>query len=267
MQATGNDFIVVDAHNMEQDWQALASAMCKRRFGVGADGLILVLPSDKGHFRMREFNPDGSEAEACGNGLRCFVRYVTDKGLTEDRTLEIETMTGIREAWYNSGFMGVAMGSPMLAPHEIPIEIKDDTYPIFNYPIELKDSEIRASFVSMGNPHTVSFIDKPVDNFPLDRIGPQIEHHPIFPNRTNFEVVNVVGKGKLWARVWERGAGETLSCGSGACAIAVCARLQEFVGDRTEIELPGGTLVVEWDGKGEVWLSGPAEIVFEGDWG
>lgn len=265
MQATGNDFIVVDAHNMEQDWPALASAMCKRRFGVGADGLILVLPSDKAHFRMREFNPDGSEAEACGNGLRCFVRYVVDKGLSGENALKIETMAGIREVQHNSGLVRVAMGSPVFSPQDIPVEVDDDTYPILNYLIELNDSEIKASFVSMGNPHAVAFMDKSVDNFPLSGIGPQIEHHSIFPNRMNFEIVNVVGNGKLKARVWERGAGETLSCGSGACAIAVCARLQEFVGDRTEIELPGGTLVVEWDGKGEVWLSGSAEIVFDGE--
>ncbi|MFP4642158.1 MAG: diaminopimelate epimerase [Dehalococcoidia bacterium] len=266
MQATGNDFIVVDAHKIEQDWPALAHAMCRRRFGVGADGLILVLPSDKAHFRMRMLNPDGSEAEACGNGLRCFVRYAVDKRLTGEKALKIETMAGIREAQYNSGFVRVAMGSPLLAPQDIPVEVKSETYPILNYSIELSDSEIEASFVSMGNPHAVAFIDRPVDSFPLTGVGPHIEYHPIFPNRTNFEVVNVVGKGKLKARVWERGAGETLSCGTGACAIAVAARLQEVVGDRTEVELPGGTLVVEWDGKEEVWLSGPAEIIFDGKW-
>ncbi len=266
MQAAGNDFIVADAHNMEQDWPALVSAMCKRRFGVGADGLILVLPSDSAHFRMRMFNPDGSEAEACGNGLRCFVRYLVDRGLTGEKDLKVETMAGIRDAQYNTGVVRVAMGSPLLAPQEIPVEVKDDTYPILDYLIELNDSEIKASFVSMGNPHAVTFIEKPVDSFPLSSIGPQIEAHPTFPNRTNFEVVNMVGKGKLKARVWERGAGETMSCGTGACAIAVAARLHEIVSDRAEVELPGGTLSVEWDGKEEVWLSGPAEAVFEGEW-
>lgn len=267
MQATGNDFIVVHAYNMERDWPALASAMCRRRFGVGADGLILVLPSDKACFRMREFNPDGSEAEACGNGLRCFVRYVVDKRLAEDVDLKIETIAGIRKARYNSGLIQVAMGSPVFSPKDVPVKVEAKAYPVLNHPLKLKDGEIKASFVSMGNPHAVAFMEKSVDSFPLPDIGPQIECHQIFPNRTNFEVVNVMGKGKLKARVWERGVGETLSCGSGACAIAVCARLQEFAGDRTEVELPGGKLVVEWGGKGEVWLSGPAEIVFDGEFG
>ncbi|MCL0035930.1 diaminopimelate epimerase [Dehalococcoidia bacterium] len=266
MQATGNDFVVLDALQMEQDWPDLAGAMCKHRFGIGADGLILVLSSDKADFRMRIFNPDGSEAEACGNGLRCFVRYVIEKGLTGKMRLKIETPAGIREAQATSDLVQVAMGLPEFAPDKIPVRIERVTVPVLDYPLKLKDVEIKTSLVSMGNPHAVCFLDQPVADFPLSDIGPQIEHHQIFPNRTNFEIVNVVGRGSLRARVWERGAGETLSCGSGACAIAVAARLHGFGDDMIEIELPGGTLWVGWDGRGEVGLGGPAAMVFEGEW-
>ncbi|MBT9149602.1 MAG: diaminopimelate epimerase [Dehalococcoidia bacterium] len=285
MQATGNDFVLLDAHQVEQNWPELARDMCRRHFGIGADGLILVLPSDKADFRMRMFNPDGSEAEACGNGLRCFVRYVIEKRLTGKTRLKIETRAGIREAsiefrvsssegggvaskleTQNSKLLvRVAMGLPEFAPDKIPVRIESVTVPVLDYPLNLKDIEIKMSLVSMGNPHAVCFLDEPVAGFPLSDIGPQIEHHQVFPNRTNFEIVNVVGKRQLRARVWERGAGETLSCGSGACAIAVAARLHGFGDDMIEIELPGGTLMVGWDGRGEVWLSGPAETVFEGE--
>jgi diaminopimelate epimerase len=266
MQATGNDFVVLDAFQMEQDWPDLARAMCKRRFGIGADGLILVLSSDKADFRMRMFNPDGSEAEACGNGLRCFVRCVIEKGLTVKTKLAIETLAGIRETEATSDSVRVSMGLPEFAPDKIPVRIESVTIPVLDYPIELAGREIKASFVSMGNPHAVCFLDEPLTDFPLTDIGPRIEHHQVFPNRINFEIVNAVGKGYLRARVWERGVGETLSCGSGACAIAVAARLRGLGDDTIEVELPGGTLRVDWDGRGEVWLSGPAVVVFEGEW-
>jgi diaminopimelate epimerase len=265
MQATGNDFVVIDARKARRDWPELAKAVCQRRFGVGSDGLILILSSAKADFRMRMFNPDGSEAEACGNGLRCFVRYVVEKRLTNKRELKIETLAGIREAKIEADLVRVAMGAPQFAPAQIPANIESQSAPVLDYPISVNGREIKVSLVSMGNPHAVSFLNDPVADFPLSDIGPRIEHHPIFPNRTNFEVVNVLEK-KLRARVWERGAGETLSCGSGACAIAVAARLHGFVGNEVELELPGGRLRVEWEGRGEVWLSGPAEMVFEGEW-
>ena len=266
MQATGNDFVVIDACKMQRDWPELARAMCQRRFGVGSDGLILVLPSDEADFRMRMFNPDGSEAEACGNGLRCFVRYVIEKGLTNVTDLRIETLAGIREAQAKADLVRVAMGVPELTPDKIPVKVDSTTVPVLDYPIKLKDTEIKASFISMGNPHAACFLNDPVADFPLLDIGPQVERHPIFPNRTNFGIANVVSRGQLKARVWERGAGETLSCGSGACAIAVAARLHGLANDKIGVELPGGTLRVDWDGRGEVHLSGPAETVFEGEW-
>jgi len=266
MQATGNDFILIDARAFEYDWRGLARTMCQRRFGVGADGLILILPSLRADYRIHMFNPDGSEAEACGNGLRCSVRYAIEKGLTSKTELRIETLAGIREAHTEVDLVRVAMGVPQFDPVEIPANIESQTTPVLDYPIEVNRRELKVSLVSMGNPHAVCFINEPVADFPLPDIGPLVEHHPIFPNRTNFEIVNMVDKRLLRARVWERGAGLTLSCGSGACAIMVAARLHDFVGDEVELELPGGMLGVGWDGRGEVWLSGPAETVFEGEW-
>ncbi len=271
-QATGNDFILIDARGLERNWAELAKVMCRRRFGVGADGLILVLESEKADFRMREFNPDGSEAEACGNGLRCFAKWVIDKRLIEGTKLKVETLGGIREAEAELSqgkvtSVWVGMGSPRFAPAEIPARVAAETpKPILNYPVKVGGQEIKVSLVSMGNPHAVSFLSEPVSEFPLSKIGPEMENHPLFPNRINFEIVNVESRDIVKARVWERGVGETLSCGSGACAIAVVAKLLEMVTDKVKIKLPGGMLEVEWDGKGEVRLGGPAEMVFEGEW-
>ncbi len=271
LQATGNDFILIDARELEKDWSSLATTICDRHFGVGADGLLLVLKSEVADFGMRMFNPDGSEAEACGNGLRCFTKYVIDHGLADSQELVVETIGGIRRV--RSHTIGgevkqveVDMGIPRLRPEEIPISIQVDITPIMDYPIQIEDRELRLTFVSMGNPHAVCFIEKEVAGFPLSKLGPLIECHPIFPQRTNFEVAKVLSPKQVIARVWERGAGETLSCGSGACAIAVAAQLHGWVGNQVEVALPGGVLTVKWDGRGEVRLTGPAEVVFEGEW-
>ena len=266
MQATGNDFVVFDARTIDVDWPSLAKDACRRHFGIGSDGLILILDSEKADFRMRMFNPDGSEAEACGNGLRCFVRYVIGKSLTDKIDLKVETLAGIREAKYQNDLIRVEMGQPQLAPEQIPAIVEGHEAPVLNYPLNLNGWEFEVSLVSMGNPHAIHFLNDPIDSFPLSTIGPQIEHHQMFPNRTNFEIVNIVNRNELKARVWERGAGETWSCGSGACAIAVAARLSGITEDLVQIELPGGILKIEWDGVGQVWLSGPAEFVFEGTW-
>ncbi len=269
MQATGNDFIVIDARGLERDWPELAKAMCQCRFGVGADGLILLLSSQVADLRMRMFNPDGSEAEACGNGLRCLARYAVESGLAPAQELKVETMAGIRAVSpkVEEGVVSsvrVAMGRPEFAPAAIPAKL--DIMPIIDYAITVAGKKLKVDILSMGNPHAVRFMEKPVAHFALAKIGPEVENHPIFPHRTNFEVANVVNRGQIRARVWERGAGETLSCGTGACAIAVVARLHGYVDDKVDIILPGGTLTVDWDGAGEVYLSGPAEFVFEGEW-
>ena len=269
MQATGNDFILIDARSVERDWSEMAKDMCQRHFGVGADGLILLLSSKVADLGMRMFNPDGSEAEACGNGLRCLAKYAVEGGLAPARELKVETMAGIRAVSpkVEKGVVSsvrVAMGRPQFAPADIPAKL--DIMPIRDYPITVAGTKLKVDILSIGNPHTVSFVTEPVAHFPLAEIGPEVENHPIFPSRTNFEVANAVSRQQIRARVWERGVGETLSCGTGACAIAVAAQLRGYVGGKVDIILPGGTLTVDWDGAGEVYLSGPAELVFEGEW-
>lgn len=271
LQATGNDFVLIDARRMKRDWSALAKAMCHRNFGVGADGLLLILPSKAADFYMRMFNPDGSEAEACGNGLRCAARYAKESGLARGAEIRIETPAGIKRLQTRGRkSIQVAMGKPILAPSAIPVIVGRTgaraTAPVIDYPLAIGKMKLKITCVSIGNPHAVCFLEQPVDDFPLAEVGPKVERHPMFPNRVNFEIVNVISQSKLRARVWERGAGETLSCGTGACAIAVAARLKKLTDNPVDIILPGGTLTVDWDGRGEVLLSGPAEVVFEGKW-
>jgi diaminopimelate epimerase len=263
MQGTGNDFIVIET-NRNRDWPKLAKAMCERRFGVGADGIILVMPSKSADIRMRIFNPDGSEAEACGNGMRCLARYVIDRGLVGSEEMTIETLGGQRRARAVGEFIQVDMGEPIFKAELIPV--KDTCNKVINHPLRIDGRQLSLTCFSMGNPHAVWFIDDPVDKFPLDEIGPKVERHPFFPKRVNFEIANVIGKDKIRARVWERGAGETLSCGTGACAIAVAAHLHKFCDKAVDIILPGGTLRIDWDGQSEVKLTGPAKQVFNGEW-
>jgi len=279
LQGTGNDFILIDvrepqsndARSLERDWSALARDMCHRHFGVGADGLLLVLPSETADLRLRMFNPDGSEAEACGNGLRCFAKYAIERGLVSGAEFMVETLAGTRSVRTQAEKgIQVVMGVPTLDPAAIPVVVerrdRQDPTPVVDYPITVGDSELRISCVSMGNPHAVCFLSEPITDFPLAEVGPRVEHHHMFPNRVNFAVANVISQNEIRARVWERGAGETLSCGSGACAIAVVSRLKELSNNPVEITLPGGTLTVDWNGVGEVLLSGPAEVVFYGVW-
>ncbi|MGD9116438.1 MAG: diaminopimelate epimerase [Dehalococcoidia bacterium] len=272
LQGAGNDFVLVEADGKSFDWPKLAKEVCHRHFGIGADGLLLLFKS-KGGLRMQIFNSDGSEAEACGNGLRCLVRYSLDRGIvsTDAAEIPIETSAGLRiarlQSQGNKTVIQTGMGKPSFAAGEIPVKLADKPEePILDYPVAIGDNQLALSFASMGNPHAVYFIKTPVADFPLSLIGPEVERHQIFPNRANFEVARVISSKKIEARVWERGVGETLACGSGAAAIAVLARLHGYVDSRTAIELPGGTLSVDWDGSGEVYLSGPAEIVFNGEW-
>ena len=279
MQGAGNDFILVAADDAPRDWPQTGIAMCDRHFGIGADGLLLVMPSDTADFRMRIFNPDGSEAEACGNGLRCLVRYVLDRGLVDAEAQEIlvETVSGTRKARLHKAEgkvvrIQVSMGEPKFRAKDIPVIIEPDEEnlldikPILDYPVTIENRELLLDFVSMGNPHAVYFWQQPVSDFPLARLGPKIERHKLFPNRVNFEVARVIDRQQIEARVWERGAGETLACGSGACAIAVAAQRHGYIDNKVDIKLPEGILAVEWDGVGEVYLSGPAEVVFTGEW-
>ena len=284
LQATGNDFILVDARAMGAEWPKLARAMCDRHFGAGADGLMLVQNSTVADLKMRLFNSDGSEAEVSGNGLRCFAKYAIEKGFIGNvsstaepgkRCLSVETLSGVRnvEAFMSGNkvdWAEVNMGLPRFQPEQIPVNVKVDipisSGRVLSYPLAIDGRKLTLCVLSMGNPHAVTFLKQPVSDFPLDEIGPKVETHPIFPQKTNFEVARVLSRRKIEARVWERGVGETLACGSGASAIAVAGRLLDHVDSEVDIMLPGGLLTVYWDRVGEVLLRGPVEEVFAGEW-
>ncbi len=278
LQAIGNDFIVLDARNMERDWAKLAQDMCHRHFGIGADGLILVMASNAADLKMRILNPDGSEAEVCGNGLICLARYVIGKGIISGSRLTVETLAGNKtiQAFMPRGKVNrakVNMGVPLFKAEDIPVVINReesrggvDITPILDYPLNVAGKELALSFVSMGNPHAVNFLSQPLTKFPLSKVGPEVEKHSMFPERVNFEVATVLNRKQIKARVWERGAGETLACGSGACAIAVIARVKGYIDNEVDIMLPGGDLAIDWGGVGEVYLTGTVEEVFAGEW-
>ena len=277
MHGTANDYIYIDARGLDKDWPSLARQMSDRHLGVGGDGIILILESGVADLKMRMFNADGSEGEMCGNGIRCFAKYAIERDLVPDsrEAVAVETLAGVRTVV--PVFDGekvtaarVSMGAPGLNPNDLPVildaESADLSGPVINYPVRVDSFDLRLTFVSMGNPHAVTFLDQPVEEFDLHTIGPKVEHHAMFPRRVNFEIVNGNGGGHLTARVWERGSGETMACGTGACAIAVAARLQGLSAGAVDINLPGGTLGIDWDGEGEVFLEGPAEEVFSGEW-
>ena len=277
MQGTGNDFLLVETSDEGRDWGALAQAMCERHYGVGADGLMLVMPSEKADVRMRLFNADGSEAEVSGNGVRCLVKYVVERGLARPRDgrLRVEAASGVlaAEAFGEGGRVErvrLSMGAPRFAPREVPV-LTEAEPPLIDLPLEVDGVTLAVTCLSMGNPHAVLFIDSPVAEYPLEQVGPKVERHPAFPARVNFGVGRMLGRERMELRVWERGVGETLACGSGSSAAMVAARLKGLAGDRVDITQPGGPLTVAWDadarsGRGEVFLTGPAEFVFEGDW-
>ena len=272
MHGTGNDFVIIEPPAEEVDWPALAKKACDRHFGIGADGVILALPSERADMRMRIFNPDGSEAEMCGNGIRCLSLYALEKGLArgDGGALTVDTLSGILTAELERKEgqvqqVRVAMGKPRFAAQDLPMAIETDK-PIIDYPLQLDGAQLSVTCLSMGNPHAVHFLSQSLNAYPLETVGPRVEHHPLFPQRTNFEVAFVHDRENIEMRVWERGAGMTMACGSGACAVTVAARLRGMVADKAQVALPGGVLTIEWDGEGDVYLSGPAEFVFEGNW-
>lgn len=265
LQATGNDFVLIQSDE-ERDWSSLAMKLCDRHFGVGADGLIILVPSMIADLGMKIFNQDGSEAEICGNGLRCLVRYAADRGLVDKGVLDIETPAGMKTVRIQGDLFQVDMGIPKFRAGDIPMNIEGNLDIIQDYPFTAGGRDLKLTCLSMGNPHAVHFSEEPVARFPLATIGPEIESHSVFPNRTNFEVANVMSPQRIIARVWERGVGETMSCGTGACAVVIASRLHEWVADEVDVILPGGMITIDWDGVSEVKLRGPAEIVFQGDW-
>ncbi len=270
MQGAGNDYVYVNClDGMIDNVNEAARIISDRHFGVGSDGLVLICPSDKADFRMDMYNSDGSQAEMCGNASRCVGKYVHDKGLTDKTVITLETLAGIKTLELTLGDKGettavrVNMGAPELDPAKIPIA--DDSKDFIDREIEVDGKKWRVTGVSMGNPHAVTFIDD-VDGLDIEKIGPRFENDPLFPRRVNTEFACVRGDKTIRMRVWERGAGETLACGTGACATLVAAALCGLVENEADLELTGGTLHIEWDRESNnVYMTGPAEFVFEGE--
>lgn len=279
MQGAGNDFVVVETADAQRDWVKVAAAMCDRHFGIGADSLLVLSPSQKADIKMRIFDADGSEAEACGNGIRCVAKYLFEKGMTKSgaRKASIETIAGVRDVRLtvsNGKLIGIQvnMGRPVFGAADIPVVIKPGQCrtagkeEMLSCRVALNGTDLLLDLVSMGNPHAVFFYERSVQDFPLSELGPKVEHLDIFPKRTNFEVARVVDRNSIELRVWERGCGETMACGSGACAVAVAAQRHGYADNKVDIKVQGGILTVEWNGHGEVLLNGPAEQVFTGEW-
>lgn len=270
MHGAGNDYVYVDcfAEKLTPDIPGLAIAVSDRHTGIGADGLILICPSEIADARMRMFNADGSESEMCGNGVRCVAKYVYDHGIARQDRLKIETGRGVLtlDLEVRGGLVErvrVNMGAPILEASKIPTTLPGD--PPVRQKISAAGREFEVTCVSMGNPHCITFVDRLSDDWVL-RIGPEVERHPAFPRRVNAEFIQIVSPREFHMRVWERGSGETQACGTGACASAVAGVLTGFTERRVLAHLPGGDLELEWSEKGEVFLTGPAVEVFSGVW-
>lgn len=289
MHSLGNDFIVVDnrAANLKKLPQ-LAIKLCERRFGIGADQLLLLCDSQRADFKMRILNADGSEVEMCGNGIRCLGKFIWETVGAYGNTpslLSIDTLAGIMHLNKKGKLIEVDMGEPILEPEKIPVLIKakgkrqeaevrafhetplhkaQDSKLIINYPLKIKDKTFKITCVSMGNPHAV-IVAKDVPSFPVQFYGPMIESHKFFPKRTNVEFIQILNRNNIRMRVWERGAGETMACGTGASASAVTSALLGLTERKVAIHLPGGKLIINWSEKdNHVYMTGDAVKVFEG---
>jgi len=267
MHGAGNDLIVIDclAGDPVDDWEAFARFVLDRRRGVGGDQLLLVQPSQRADLAMGIRNPDGSTAEMCANGIRAFFKYARDKGLASGDEIRVETLAGIvTPRWLGDDQVEVELTRPVLEPSLIPTTLHE-TGPLVDVPIDVQGQTLQVTAVSMGNPHCVVFVDDPED-YPVETLGPALEEHVAFPRRTNVEFVAVRSPKRLEQRTWERGTGETLACGSGACASGVAAMLSGRSERDVEIHLRGGILRVRWpEDSGPVWLTGPAAHVFDGE--
>ncbi|NQW19155.1 MAG: diaminopimelate epimerase [Chloroflexi bacterium] len=275
LHGAGNDYIAIDGRGIDRDWGALSREMSLLAFGVGSDGIVLVQDSDVAQIRMKVYNPDGSEAEMSGNGIRLFSKFVIDRKIVipvED-ILTVETGGGVRTVWPTMAgekmiSAKVAMGVPTFVPAEIPVDTaKTGNLEIIkNYPIQVGGHDLKITCLAVGNPHAVVVMDEPVEGFPLVEVGPYVENHELFPNRINFEIVNVINRSKIRARIFERGAGETMSSGTGSTASATAARSHGLVDDTVDVIVDGGELRISWDETGEAFLEGPAVEVFTGVW-
>ena len=270
MQGLGNDYVYVNCFKEKiENPSEMAVKVSDRHFGIGSDGLILIKPSEVADFEMDMYNADGSRGEMCGNGIRCVAKYVYDYGLTDKTSISVETLGGIKylDLTVEHGkvtLVKVDMGTPILKPELIPIVAKGET--VIDEPIMVGGKEYHMTGVSMGNPHDVVFMDD-IKNLEIEKIGPLFENHERFPNRINTEFVNVIDRHTAQMRVWERGSGETLACGTGACAVAVACILNGLTENTVTVKLLGGDLQIEWDReKNTVYMTGPAEVSFDGVW-
>lgn len=268
MHGIGNDYVYVNCFEESiKNPAEVSKFVSDRHFGIGSDGLILISPSAKADFRMNIYNADGSQAEMCGNGIRCVAKYVYDYGLTDKTEISVETLAGIKylKLQVENGKVAtveVNMGAPILEPKKIPVAVENN--PVVDVPVEVKGKTYHMTCVSMGNPHAIIFMDN-VKELDID-IGPYFENHPVFPKRTNTEFVEVLDKNTVNMRVWERGSDETLACGTGACATTVACILNNKTEDEVTVHLLGGDLKIRWDRKENlVYMTGPATVVFDGE--
>ncbi len=279
MQGCGNDYVYVNGFEEQiakDEKSDLARRISDRHFGVGSDGLIFINPSDIADFEMEMYNGDGSRAEMCGNGIRCVGKYVYDHGMTKGKEFTVESfgavkhLTVVEEEEGRAKTLRVDMGSPILEAEKVPVSPEyfsvDPAESVVDAPIEVDGNDYHVTCVSMGNPHAVVFIED-TDSLPIESIGPNFENHEAFPNRINTEFVQVIDKGYVKMRVWERGSGETLACGTGCCATAVACILNGKTDNKVTVEVLGGKIEIEWDReKNVIYMIGPGVTVFEGDY-
>lgn len=270
MHGLGNDYVYVNCFQEKvENPSEISKIVSDRHFGIGSDGLILIKPSDVADFRMDMYNADGSQAEMCGNGIRCVGKYVYDYGLTDQTRVSVETLAGIKYLDFQVEHgkvsqVTVDMGTPELRAELVPVVSEQEQ--VINETIHAAGKDWKMTAVSMGNPHCVIFIDEPVKDFPLEEVGPQFESHERFPKRVNTEFIQVLDRKTVNMRVWERGSGETMACGTGACASAVAAILCGYTEDEITLHLLGGDLKVCWDREEDrVYMTGPATVVFDGE--
>lgn len=271
MEGLGNDYIYVNCFKeVVPEPSKLAVKLSDRHFGIGSDGLILIKPSEMADFTMEMYNADGSQSEMCGNGIRCVGKYVYDYGLTSKTEIAVETLAGIKYLKLvveddRVSMVTVNMGEPVLKPEKIPVKVDSDKDRIVDYPVKIAGRDYNITCISMGNPHCVTFVED-TDSFPIEAIGPEFENSSLFPRRVNAEFVQVVNRKYAKMRVWERGSGETLACGTGTCASVVAAVLNNLTEDEVTVRLLGGELVIKWDRESNlVYMTGPAKIVYDGE--
>jgi diaminopimelate epimerase len=273
MHGLGNDFILIDCRvqacpSGTKNLRDISRQLCDRRFGIGADQILLLDNSSKADFQMRILNADGSEVEMCGNGIRCLAQYIWDRRLSEKDVLEIETLAGIMKPERSGDLVKVDMGEPIFEPEKIPVNLISNLKSqisnlIVDYPLQIADREFNITCISMGNPHAVIVVDD-VSGFPVTYYGPMIETHAIFPRKTNVEFIQVLDRAEIKMRVWERGSGETMACGTGAAAAAVASALKGLTEKTVTVHLLGGDLLIEQAVNKHIYMTGPAVEVFEG---